>query len=414
MRILFLTDNFPPEVNASASRVYERAVYWAQWGHEVCVLTSAPNFPDGKLFPGYQNKWRQTEKLEGIEVIRVKTFITPNKGFGLRMLDFLSYMIMAVLVGSRIKKPDIIIATSPQLLAALAGWQLSVIKGCPFIFELGDLWPASILSVTQMSRNFFIRLLEKLELFLYHRSKAIISLTNAFKKNLISRGIEAQKIFVIRNGVNKFFFEPQDKDLELTKTLGLTQSPENPKETPYFVLGYIGTLGMAQGLENIIYAAQHLKNYPIKILFVGSGAEKENLMALTDKLELQNVIFVPIQPKSEIKKYWKLCDVALVHLKNQPVFETVIPSKIFEAMAMQCPILFAGRKGEASELIHQTEIGICLPPEQPELLAQTILELSQRPEQLKKYQMACAKAAPQFTRENQAKWVIDVLEKMKT
>ena len=166
MHILFLTDNFPPEVNASASRVFERACYWVAWGHQVTVLTCAPNFPDGKIFSGYKNKWYQVEEMNGIRVVRVKTFITVNKGFLLRIIDFLSYMFMAIIAGIVQKKPDVIVATSPQFFAAVGGWFLGKLKRKPFVFELGDLWPASIRVVMDKPESRVLDLIEKLELFL--------------------------------------------------------------------------------------------------------------------------------------------------------------------------------------------------------------------------------------------------------
>lgn len=400
MRILFLTDNFPPEVNAPASRVYERAVYWAQWGHDVCILTSAPNFPEGKIYSGYQNKWYQTEVMNGIKVIRVKTFMAANRGFALRIVDFVSYMIMAVIVGSFLKKPDVIIATSPQFFTAVAGYSLSVIKRRPFIFELGDLWPASIKGVMKNTSGFLIKVVEKIELFLYRKSKAVIALTHAFKIDLVDRKIDPEKIFVVRNGVNVDYFQAQSKDKRLSTQFSL----EN-----HFVIGYIGTLGMAHGLENILLTAKLLENKSIKILFVGNGAEKEKLVKLMKDLNLNNVIFISEQPKSEIKKYWSLCDAAFVHLKNEFVFKTVIPSKIFEAMAMELPILFVGPSGEASEIIKRTGVGVCVDPDNPEALSHTLLKLSQDKTQLEKYKAACKKSVGQFTREDQAKAVLNVL-----
>lgn len=400
MRILFLTDNFFPEVNAAASRVYERAVYWASWGHEVCVLTSAPNFPDGKVYPGYQNKWYQKEIIHGVEVIRVKTFIAPNKGFKLRILDFLSYMLMAILIGVGLRKPDVIIANSPQPFTAVAGLFLGKLKRCPFIFELADLWPATMKDVIHVNKK-FIQFAEHCELFLYRKSTAIIALTDSFKTDLINRKIPAKKIFVVKNGTNLHFFQPEIKDHQLCTLLSLDNS---------FVIGYIGTLGMAHGLENILLTAKLLKNTSIKVLFVGSGAEKEKLVQLASNLAVDNVVFLPLQPKSAIKKYWGLCDAAFVHLKNKPIFQTVIPSKIFEAMAMELPIIFVGPNGEASEIIDKTGAGVCVQPENPSALARALIDLSKDNKKLAQYKKACKESVGEFTREKQAKEFLNVLK----
>ncbi|HJO97821.1 MAG TPA: glycosyltransferase family 4 protein, partial [Rhodospirillales bacterium] len=236
MHILFLTENFPPETNAAATRVYERACFWVGWGHRVTVVTCAPNFPRGKLFPGYENRWHQSEEMSGIRVVRVKTFITRNEGVFLRTLDFLSFMASGFSAGLREPKPDIIVATSPQFFAAVAGWGLGEVRNVPFVFELGDLWPASIAAVGALHEGISLRTMEKLELYLYRRSECVVALTGAFKENLTARGISPDKIAVVVNGVDLSRYGPRPRDKTLAETWGLEGC---------FVVGYVGTHGMA-------------------------------------------------------------------------------------------------------------------------------------------------------------------------
>src|SRR5690242_6366337 len=202
MKILFLTDNFPPERNAVARRVYERACYWVQWGHQVTVITSAPNFPDGRVFDGYRNAWRRVEAMNGIRVVRVKTFVAPNRGVFLRIADFLSFMIVAFVCGLFEERPDVVIATSPQFFTAVAGCALAAVRRLPWVFELADLWPESIGAVGAMRANFALRLMSRVELFLYRSALSVIALTNAFKRNLVGRGIDPGKIAVVINGAD--------------------------------------------------------------------------------------------------------------------------------------------------------------------------------------------------------------------
>ena len=202
MKILFLTENFPPETNAAATRVFERACYWAKWGHDVTVLTCAPNFPQGKLHEGYTNRWHQVEEMDGIRVVRVKTYIAANSGAVRRTLDFLSFMVTAFAAALFEKRPDVVVSTSPQFFAAVAGWMIGAVRRVPFVFELGDLWPASIVAVGAMRPSLPVRLIEKLELFLYRRSACVVALTSAFRDNLIARGISPGKIEVVINGVD--------------------------------------------------------------------------------------------------------------------------------------------------------------------------------------------------------------------
>jgi colanic acid biosynthesis glycosyl transferase WcaI len=357
MHILFLTDNFPPEGNAIASRVYERACYWVEAGHQVTVITSAPNFPEGKVYAGYKNKFYQTEIMNGIRVVRVKTFIAKNKGFLLRTLDFISYVLPALLAGLAQQKPDVIAATTPQLFVGLTGVLLKIFRRVPFVLEVADIWPASIVSVGAMKKNLLIRSLEKLELFLYRSATAIVVLTAAFKVNLTSRGVPADKITVVINGVDLRKFSPSEKNHALARDTGIT--PDQ------FVVGYLGTHGMAHGLMNVLHTAERLTDKKIFFLFVGAGAERDELITYANAKHLTNVKFLPAQPKSSMPQFWSICDAALIHLKNDPVFAEVIPSKIFEAMGMGLPIILAAPAGEASAIVIKEKAGLWVAPQHP-------------------------------------------------
>jgi glycosyltransferase involved in cell wall biosynthesis len=403
MKIHFMSENFPPESNAAATRVYERACYWVKWGHQVTVITSAPNFPEGKLFSGYENKWKQSETMSGIRVVRVKTYIAANKGIAHRTFDFLSFMVTGFFAALKEERPDVIAATSPQFFTAVAGWAASAVRGVPFIFELGDLWPASIAAVGAMKRSLALVLVEKLELFLYQRSTHIAALTNSFKKNLVERGIDKNKITVVINGVDLPRYGPRDCDVGLSKKWGL----ENK-----FVVGYIGTHGMAHALSNVLNAAKSIKeNETICFLLAGAGAERACLMEDAKNRAINNVVFMPRQPKEMMPAVWSLCDVALVHLKDSPVFAGVIPSKIFEAEAMGLPILLAAPEGEASSIVLNDKAGIHIAAEDPAALAYSVNQLANDKSALKTFAAAALKAASGHSRETQAHELLNVFKK---
>jgi glycosyltransferase involved in cell wall biosynthesis len=402
MRILFLADNFPPERNAQASRVHERARYWVKWGHQVTVVTCAPNSPEGRVFPGYRNAWRWKEELDGIQVVRVKTFITRNEGVLRRMLDYLSFLPAAFLAGLREQSPDIIAATSPQMFAALAACSLALFKRRPWLLEISDLWPESVLAVGAMSSpNIIIRLLDRVMQFLYRRADRIVVLTDAFKQRIAARGISPGKIHTIQNGADLTVYRPRDRDANLARSLRLP-----PKA---FVIGYLGTIGMAHGLEGVLDAAERLLGTHIRFLLVGPGAERERLMKLARQRGLANVLFILPQPKSEMPRYWSLCNIALVHLKNEPLFATVIPSKLFEAMSMGVPILLVAPEGEASKLVEAEGVGIHVPPGDSEALAQVIALLAKSDDSLQELADCCGRTAPRHSREEQARLYLDVL-----
>jgi colanic acid biosynthesis glycosyl transferase WcaI len=402
MQILFFTENFPPETNAAATRVYERALHWVNWGHKVTVITSIPNFPHGKVFDGYRNRWYQVEEMNGIRVVRVKTFISANEGIVLRTLDFLSFMCTGFAAGLGQKRPDVIVATSPQFFTAVAGWAVSRFRRIPFVFELGDLWPAFIVAVGAMKPNFGLRLIEKLELYLYRQSAAVAALTDAFKKNLVSRGIDEGKIHVVINGVEMSTFYPRPREDAVAREFGLENC---------FVAGYIGTHGVAQDLIRVLDAAEMMRDErDVRFLFVGAGAEREMLVAEGKRRALHNVIFAAHQPRERMVKIWGICDVALIYLKNIPAFETVIPSKMFEAMAMGVPMLFCAPQGEATRILDKEQAGVWVSPENPESLVEAILRLKKSFELREQLRQNALAAAPRYSRETQARSMLRVLE----
>jgi colanic acid biosynthesis glycosyl transferase WcaI len=403
MHILFLTDNFPPEGNAIASRVYERACYWVKAGHEVTVITSVPNFPEGKIYPGFKNKFYQVSMMDGIRVVRIKTFIAKNKGIVLRTLDFLSYVVPALLAGLWQKKPDVVVATTPHLFIGLTAYMLTTLRRIPFILEVADIWPASIVSVGAMQKSPLIKMLEKLELFLYKHATSIVVLTDAFKTNLVSRHVPAEKITTVINGVDTSKFFPVPYHQELARQLEITSDQ--------FVVGYLGTHGMAHALINVLHAAKILSSHPnILFLFVGAGAERDDLMNYAATNNLNNVKFIPAQAKNTMPNYWSLCNVALVHLKNDPVFAEVIPSKIFEAMGMGLPILLAAPKGEASAIITEEKVGLWVLPEAPAALAAAVQTLVEQPLLCQQFARTSQQAAYHHSRERQANEMLTVIQ----
>ena len=408
MRILFFTENFPPETNAAATRVFERACYWAKWGHEVTVITCAPNFPEGRVYDGYRNAWYQTEEMSGIRVVRVKTYIAANRGTLRRMADFISFFFTGSVAGIFQARHDVVVATSPQFFSAVAGWFTGLIRRTPFVFELGDIWPKSITAVGAMKKSTLLSLFEKLELFLYRRSAAVIALTRSFKRDLVSRNIDGDKIAIVINGVDLPRYAPRDRDAELAAEWDLTDR---------FVVGYVGTHGMAHALSNVVGAAEVLKQRGedrVVFMLAGAGAEREMLIerATASGVAGKQMRFLPMQPKERMPAVWSLCNVALVHLKDSPTFAEVIPSKIFEAMGMGLPVLIAAPEGEATAIVHDDAAGLVVAAEDPEALADAALRLLDD-EALRTSLAANSHAAANLhSRETQARQFIDVLDEV--
>lgn len=391
MKILFLSDNFPPEVNAPATRTYEHCKEWVEKGANVTVITCTPNFPQGVVYDGFTNRLYQREIIDGINVIRVWSYIAANKGFLKRSIDFISYSISAFIVGLFIKT-DIIIATSPQFFTAIAGRKLAFWKGKPWIMEVRDLWPDSIKNVNALKNSYLIRILEKEEIKCYQSAKGIVTVTDTFKEIIIGKGINSSKFAVVKNGANLDLYQPKDKNIELLHKLKL-----NGK----YIIGYIGTHGMAHKLDFVLKSAQKIRDPNIHFLFIGDGAEKKSLLRLSNQLDLTNTTFLDPVKKEDVSDYISIIDIALIPLMKSELFKTVIPSKIFESAAMEKPILL-GVDGEARSIIEKYNAGIFFEPENTADFLRKIELIIKETLQTNKFQEGCYNLARDYNRKELA------------
>lgn len=377
MDILFFSHYFPPEVNAPASRTYANCKRWVKSGHRVTVITGVPNCPDGIIYKGYRNRLIQREVQDGIDVIRVWTYLAANKGTFFRIINYLSYMFSAIVAGLLQKKPDIIIATSPQFFCGWAGIITGRLRNVSLLLEIRDIWPESIIAVGAIKNKTIIRFLEWGEIKMYRASRHIIAVGEGYRKQLLARGVSSGRISVVMNGVDSDLFFPRPPDLELKKRLGIEDK---------FICSYVGTIGLASGLEVVLRAAERLKEMKrddIVFLLVGSGAIRGKLEAEKERIGLPNVIFTGRLEKSMMPAILSISDAVLVHLKRTGLFATVMPSKIFEAAGMARPII-CGVLGYAAQLVDEACAGICMEPDNPGQLVDRLKHLAQHPEEGKK------------------------------
>jgi len=374
MRILFLTHYFPPEGNAPASRTYETCKRWVRDGHEVVVITGVPSAPEGVVYDGYRRRLApQRERMDDIEVIRVWSYVAPNKGILRRILNFVSFMVSATIVGLFVRRPDVLIATSPQFFCGWAGVLLSRLRRLPFVLEIRDLWPDSIIAVEALKEGLLIRLVYRLEAWMYAAADHIVTVGEGYRAELLAKGAAPDKVTVVPNGIDAEVFYPLEPDPALQRELGLEKR---------FVCSYLGTIGMACGLRVVLDAARILRERGVDdvvFLLVGDGAARQDLEAQARAEGLDAVRFLGRQPKSRVPPLLALSNVALVHLKREPLFSTVLPSKIFEAAAMERPILL-GVEGHAAKLIKDHDMGLCFEPENAEQLVAALGRLRADPE----------------------------------
>ncbi len=376
MRITFFTHYFPPEGNAPASRTYQHCLRWAKAGHDITVITCAPNVPDGVVYDGYRNRlWPQTEMVDGIKVVRVWTYLAANAGGLKRIFNFVSYMISALFAFVFfVRRPKVIIATSPQFFCGWAGVFASWLKWRPLILEIRDIWPESIVTVGAMKKGMIIRMLEWAEKIMYRAATHIVAVGNGYRDNIKTKANVENRISVITNGVDLEDFKPQPKSAEFLEEYGIKDK---------FVCSYAGTIGMAHGLDVTIRAAkilQQRERNDIVFFLVGDGARRQQLQELATENGVQDmVIFAGRLPKSEMPTVLASSDCLLIHLKKTDLFETVIPSKIFEAMAMQRPLIM-GVRGESADIVASSKSGIPMEPDNENDLVDAVCRLADEPE----------------------------------
>jgi len=373
MNILYLSQYFPPEMGAPAARVYELSREWVRLGHRVTVLTGFPNHPTGVVPAEYRGRWFQRDSVDGIRVLRLPIYVAANKGVARRSISYISFSMSASLLGPLVGgAPDVVIGTSPQFLTGIAGLWNSRVRRVPFVFEVRDLWPRSIVEVGAMKAGSLpVRLLERIERFLYRTSDHIVVVTESFVQEIAAHGVDAAKMSIVTNGVDLDLFRPADRAAARNR-LGLPHG---------FLVTYVGTHGMAHGLTTVLDAAKHLGRSNVRFLLVGEGAEKELLKSRAAAEHLENVFFWDQRPRSEIVDILAASDVCLMMLRNQPLFRTVIPSKMFEFMAAARPIV-STVDGESREILRRAGAGFFSPPEDASALAGLLAQLSERGEEL--------------------------------
>jgi colanic acid biosynthesis glycosyl transferase WcaI len=378
VKILYVSQYFPPEMGAPAARAAELAHHWAEAGHEVSVLTGFPNHPTGMVPEEWRPRLRRLvyrEKAGRVNVCRTWLWPLPNRKAHERIRNYVSFFVSAAIRGLFLPQPDVIIGTSPQLLVALAGWWLGFARRVPFVFEVRDLWPESLTAVGVGNEDSLLHQgLAAIARFLYERSDRIVVVTPAFKDHLIYRWrVPAEKIAVVENGVETDLFAPQSPKDNLAQRRILESEGR-------FLVCYIGTLGMAHGLETLLDAAYRLQseNSDVTFVLIGEGAEKERIKSLAESKGLDNIRFLDQQPRDKIPAFISAADVCLVLLKKTDVFKTVIPTKLLEFMSCARPVIL-GVDGQARQIVEESSCGIVIEPENSSALARAIQQLATNP-----------------------------------
>ena len=372
MRLAYLSHYFPPETNAPAARVHELSRALVRLGHDVHVVTGQPNHPRGIIFPGYRAAEYRREDVDGIVVHRVPTFPAANRGVLLRGLGYAAVPTAQVALGlARLPPIDLVLATSPQIFTGLAGLALARLRRVPFVLELRDLWPESIVSVGALpARHPVIRALEQVEHLLYRSAAGIVSVTDSFVEHLVAHGVPESRIAVVKNGADLDLFDPEATPAPLRARLKIPAKA--------LLVLFCGTIGMAHDVGLLARAAAILPAHDahfahfVHFVIVGDGAGREALAAEVAALGVgDRVHLLPAVPRRDVPGLLAAADLSAVILRDSPTFAGVLPSKIFEAMAMRTPVLL-GVRGEARALVERAGAGLSFEPGDPHAMVATL------------------------------------------
>ena len=373
MRILMLTQYFPPETGAAQVRLFELARGLRDQGHTVEVVTAFPNHPEGVIPPAYRGKFYMRDSLAGITVHRTWIYPVPRGRFWKRLLNYFSFVFSACYGILKAGPADLLFVESPPLFIGYTVMFARRVKKAKVIFNVSDLWPESAVSLGLVSNKLLLGLATGLEEHLYRIAWRISTQTQGIIQTLRERGIPEEKLAFLPNGVDPQLFSPRERDEELAKSLELDGK---------FVILYAGTMGYAHGLEVALEAAGILAASPagrdVVFLFVGDGSEKPHLQERAAALGLTNVRWVPFRPVTEMARYYSLADINLSTLRRYKLAEGVRPSKVFPGLASGKPLIYVG-EGEGAKIVEESGGGIVLPPEEPQALAEAILALKEEP-----------------------------------
>ena len=366
MKILFLTPYFYPEKGAPQTRLLDYSLKLTSLGHKVIILTTMPNYPKGIVFNEYKGRFFFREEYKGIQIFRIWSYTSQKKGFIPRILNHLSFSLLAIFPGLFIKDPDLIFVESPPLFDGITGIVLSFLKRVPFVFNVADIWPQAAVELNMLNNKLLIRWSEKLEMYIYKKAKKVLIVTRGWYELLKNRGVKEEKLIFIPNGADTEIFKPSGGRDKLRKRFHFNDN---------FVIFFGGNHGLAQGLDILIKSASFLKEYPeIMLVLVGDGPMKTELLKLKTELNLNNVHFFEAVPLDEIPAYLEASDVVAVTLKNIPLMKGWVPVKLYEAMAMEKPVV-TNLIGDTEKIISQSGAGISVLPDDPEKIAEAVINL---------------------------------------
>ena len=364
MRIILLSQIYSPEPEI---RVHLLGKGLVARGHHVTAITSFPNYPLGRIYQGYRQRWWQWENKDGVHVLRLPLYPDHSRSFVRRSLNYLSFAVTASLLGPILGgNADVMWVYHPPLTIGIPALWIALLRRIPFVFEIQDMWPETLAATGMADNELLQQTLGGLAKVIYRRATAITVISPGFKRNLINKGIPVDKIHVIPNWVDEEIYRPVEPDLDVAQAYGLQGR---------FNVVYAGNMGPAQALDVVLKAAVILRDIPeLQFVMIGDGVDRSSLQQQTRDKQLDNVRFLPWQPPERMSAFYASADALLVHLKRDPLFEITIPGKTQTCLASGRPIIMAVA-GDAADLITQAGAGIVVRPSDPQDLARAVRQL---------------------------------------
>ena len=379
MNVLIISQNFPPDVGGAATRVFGFAQGLSNFGNKVTVLCSNPVYPKGEIYSGYKNKFFQEDNnFQDFKVFRSYIIpVKPNSGFLMRLLSYFSFVISSKICLSKLKiRPDVVIVCVPQLFVALTGIKAKNIFKINLYLDITDAWPESAVATGFMKRGILFIIAEYFEKWVYRHYDYFLASAQGIKEHLLKQGVDENKIALIYDAADIPLFEQPSYNADIAEKYNLKNK---------FVVGYTGLMGFAQDPASIVEVARILSNYKdIFFLLIGDGGKKEEAKKLAEAYGLSNIEFIGQVPRQEIPQYTSLFDVCLISYKNEPLFKTTIPGKLFDYLASGKPIII-NTEGRAADIILKAQAGLVARSGDVKDFADKILEIYYNPEKGKEF-----------------------------
>jgi colanic acid biosynthesis glycosyl transferase WcaI len=377
MRILIYGINYAPELTGIGKYTSEMCEYLVMRGYEVTMITAFPYYPEWKIPEEYRNKILLKERHNGVTVKRSYLYVPSKVTTKKRILHEMTFILSSFVNLITTKKPDILIVISPPLCLGLTAYMAGRLKRVPFVFHVQDLQPDAARDIGMLKKGIFIRLLYKIENYIYERASLVSTISGGMRRKIISKGINPGKVFFFPNWVNTDFIRQWERNNIFRKNNGLGSK---------FLVVYSGNIGIKQGLDTILDVANRTRDMDdIVYLVVGDGAYKENLFRKNKKMALNNVKFLPVQPRDMLPYLLSAADISLVP-QQKTVTDIVMPSKLIDILASGRPVIAGAKPGsEVYNVIKNYGCGIVVEPENPDQMYKAVIDLYNNRDKAEEY-----------------------------